>query len=39
MVMPLAGRVVAAVAGGLLVFVAGSSVIVTLIVSRPVKAG
>jgi hypothetical protein len=38
MVMPLAGRVVAAVAGGLLVFVAGSSVIVTLIVSRPVKS-
>src|SRR6202020_2636119 len=38
MVMPLAGRVVAAVAGGLLVFVAGSSVTVTLIVSRPVKS-
>ena len=38
MVMPLAGRVVAAVAGGLLVFVAVSSVTVTLIVSRPVKS-
>src|SRR5215468_8763252 len=38
MVMPLAGRVVAAVAGGLLVLVAVSSVTVTLIVSRPVKS-
>jgi hypothetical protein len=38
MVMPLAGRVVAAVAGGLLVFVAVSSVTVTPIVSRPVKS-
>jgi hypothetical protein len=38
MVMPLAGRVVAAVAGGLLVLVAGSSVTVTLIVSRQVNS-
>src|SRR3984885_5802051 len=38
MVMPLAGRVVAAAAGGLLVLVAVSSVTVTLIVSRPVKS-
>jgi len=38
MVMPLAGRVVAAVAGGLLVLAAVSSVTVTLIVSRPVKS-
>jgi len=38
MVMPLAGRVVAAVAGGLLVLVAASSVTVTLIVSRPAKS-
>jgi hypothetical protein len=38
MVMPLAGRVVAAVAGGLLVLLALSSVTVTLIVSRPVKS-
>src|ERR1700684_1696093 len=38
MVVPLAGRVVAAVAGGLLVVVAVSSVTVTLIVSRPVKS-
>jgi hypothetical protein len=38
MVMPLAARVVAAVAGGLLVFAAASSVTVTLIVSRPVKS-
>src|ERR1700729_2962057 len=38
MVMPLAGRVVAAVVGGLLVFVAVSSVTVTLIVSRPFKS-
>jgi hypothetical protein len=38
MVMPLAVRVVAAVAGGLLVLVAASSVTVTLIVSRPVKS-
>jgi hypothetical protein len=36
--MPLAGRVVAAVAGGLLVLVAASSVTVTLIVSRPAKS-
>ena len=38
MVMPLAGRVVAAVAGGLLVLVAVSSVTVTLIVSRQVNS-
>src|SRR5580704_16068602 len=38
MVMPLAARVVAAVAGGLLVLVAVSSVTVTLIVSRPVNS-
>src|ERR1700734_4252331 len=38
MVVPLAGRVVAAVAGGLLVLVAVSSVTVTLIVSRPVNS-
>jgi hypothetical protein len=38
MVMPLAGRVVAAVAGGVLVLVAVSSVTVTLIVSRPVNS-
>ena len=38
MVMPLAGRVVAAVAGGLLVLVAVSSVTVTLIRSRPVRS-
>ena len=38
MVVPLAGRVVAAVAGGLLVIVAVSSVTVTLIVSRPVNS-
>src|SRR5260221_4739434 len=38
MVTPLAGRVVAGVAGGLLVLVAVSSVTVTLIVSRPVKS-
>ena len=38
MVMPLAGRVVAAVAGGLLVLLAVSSVTVTLIVSRPVNS-
>src|SRR5580693_6630344 len=38
MVMPLAGRVVAAVAGGLLVLVAASSVTVTLIVSRQIKS-
>jgi len=37
MVMPLAGRVVAAVVGGLLVLLAGSSVIGTLIVSRSVS--
>ena len=35
MVMPLAVRVVAAVAGGLLVLASVSSVTVTLIVSRP----
>jgi hypothetical protein len=38
MVMPLAGRVVAAVAGGLLVLLAVSSVTVTLIVSRQVNS-
>jgi hypothetical protein len=38
MVMPLAGRVAAAVAGGVLVLAALSSVTVTLIVSRPVKS-
>src|SRR6202030_3993765 len=38
MVMPLAGRVVAAVIGGLLVFTAASSVIGTLIVSRSVSS-
>jgi hypothetical protein len=38
MVMPLAGRAVAAVVGGLLVLVAVSSVTVTLIVSRPVNS-
>jgi len=38
MVMPLAGRVAAAVAGGLLVLLAVSSVTVTLIVSRPVNS-
>ena len=38
MMMPSAGRVAAAVAGGLLVLVAVSSVTVTLIVSRPVKS-
>jgi hypothetical protein len=38
MVMPLAGRVVAAVAGGLLVLSAVSSVTVTLIVSRQVNS-
>jgi hypothetical protein len=38
MVMPLAGRAVAAVAGGLLVLAAVSSVTVTLIVSRPVDS-
>ncbi len=38
MVMPLAGRVAAAVAGGLLVLAAVSSVTVTLIVSRPAKS-
>jgi hypothetical protein len=38
MVMPLAARVVAAVAGGLLVLVAVSSVTVTLIVSRQVNS-
>jgi hypothetical protein len=37
MVMPLAGRVAAAVADGLLVLAAVSSVTVTLIVSRPAK--
>jgi hypothetical protein len=38
MVMPLAARVVAAVAGGLLVLWVVSSVTVTLIVSRPVNS-
>ena len=38
MVMPLAVRAVAAVAGGLLVLVAVSSVTVTLIVSRPINS-
>jgi hypothetical protein len=38
MVMPLAGRVVAAVAGGLLVLGAVSSLTVSLIVSRPVNS-
>jgi hypothetical protein len=38
MIVPLAGRVVAAVVGGLLVLVAGASVTETLIVSRPVNS-
>ncbi len=38
MVMPLAGRIVAAVIGGLLVLVAGSSVVGTLIVTRSVTS-
>jgi hypothetical protein len=38
MVMPLAGRVVAAVVGGLLVLTVVSSVTVTLIVSRPTNS-
>ncbi len=38
MVTPLADRVAAAVAGGLLLLVAVSSVTVTLIMSRPVKS-
>src|ERR1700678_684956 len=38
MVMPLAGRVVAAVIGGLLVLTAGSSVVGTLVVTRPVSS-
>jgi hypothetical protein len=38
MVMPLAGRVVAAVIGGLLVLVSVSSVTGTLIVSRPISS-
>ena len=38
MVVPLAGRVVAAVVGGLLVLAVASSVTVTLIVSRPVNS-
>ena len=38
MVVPLAGRVVAAVVGGLLVIAALSSVTETLIVSRPVNS-
>jgi len=38
MVMPLAGRVIAAVIGGLLVFTSASSVIGTLIVSRSVSS-
>ena len=36
MVMPMAGRIVAAIIGGLLVLVAGSSVVGTLIVTRSV---
>ena len=36
MVVPLAGRVIAAVVGGLLVYTAARSVIVTVIVPRPV---
>ena len=36
MVVPLAGRIIAAVIGGLLVYTAGRSVIVTVIVPRPV---
>jgi hypothetical protein len=39
MVMPVAGRVAAAVAGGLLVLAAVSTVTVTLIVSRPGAPG
>ncbi len=38
MVMPMAGRIVAAVIGGLLVLVAGSSVVGTLIVTRSVTS-
>ena len=38
MVMPMAGRIVAAVIGGLLVLVAGSSVVGTLIVTRSVAS-
>ncbi len=38
MVMPLAGRMVAAVIGGLLVLVSVSSVTGTLIVSRPISS-
>ena len=38
MVMPLAGRVVAAVIGGLLVFTSASSVIGTMVVSRSVSS-
>ena len=38
MVMPLAGRVIAAVIGGLLVFTSASSVIGTMIVSRSVSS-
>ena len=38
MVMPMAGRVIAAVIGGLLVFTSASSVIGTMIVSRPVSS-
>ncbi|MFI5069019.1 MAG: hypothetical protein ACHP9Z_34265, partial [Streptosporangiales bacterium] len=38
MVMPLVGRVVAAVIGGLLVLVSVSSVTGTLIVSRPISS-
>ena len=36
MVVPMAGRVIAAVIGGLLVLTAARSVIVTVIVPRPV---
>ena len=38
MVMPIAGRIVAAVIGGLLVLLAGSSVVGTLIVTRSVAS-
>src|ERR1700751_642146 len=36
MVVPLAGRVIAAIVGGLLVFTAAPSAVVTVIVPRPV---
>ncbi len=38
MVMPLAGRVIAAVIGGLLVLTSASSVIGTMVVSRSVSS-